>query len=115
MSHGPSAPAQGASAHAHTHEPYVPVFTAGSARRKELDDIISRYPEKRAALLPALWMVQQERGWISEDAMREVGDALGPHVASELVRRADEDLGQVLPIGVSIGRAAESRIFPAGK
>lgn len=77
MSHGPSAPAHGASAHAHSHEPYVPVFTARSARRVELDDIISRYPEKRAALLPALWMVQQERGWISEDAMREVGDALG--------------------------------------
>jgi len=53
------------------------VFTAGSARRKELDDIISRYPEKRAALLPALWMIQQERGWISEDSMKEVGEQLG--------------------------------------
>ena len=77
MSHGPSAPARtpgGAPAH---HEPYVPVFTDGSARKTELHDIISRYPEKRAALLPALWMVQQERGWISEDAMREVGDQLG--------------------------------------
>ena len=76
MSHGPSAPARPHDAHAH-HEPYVPVFTAGSARRAELDDIISRYPQKRAALLPALWMVQQERGWISEDAMREVGEQLG--------------------------------------
>ena len=77
MSHGPSAPAHsfgGANAH---HEPYVAVFTDGSARLKELNDIISRYPEKRAALLPALWMVQQDRGWISEDAMREVGDQLG--------------------------------------
>lgn len=77
MSHGPSAPAGPANGHAHSLAPYEPVFTAGSARRVELDDIISRYPEKRAALLPALWMVQQERGWISEDAMREVGDVLG--------------------------------------
>ena len=77
MSHGPSAPAHAhGGAHAN-HEPYVAVFTAGSARLKELQDIISRYPEKRAALLPALWMVQQDRGWISEDAMREVGDQLG--------------------------------------
>jgi NADH-quinone oxidoreductase E subunit len=77
VSHGPSAPAQThGGAHAH-HEPYVPVFTDGSARQTELKDIISRYPDKRAALLPALWMVQQERGWISEDAMREVGDQLG--------------------------------------
>jgi NADH-quinone oxidoreductase E subunit len=79
VSHGPSAPSHGHSgAHAHAEkEPYAPVFTAGSARRKELDDLMTRYPDKRATLLPALWMVQQERGWISEDAMREVGDVLG--------------------------------------
>ena len=77
MSHGPSAPPRAHSGAAGHHEPYVPVFTDGSARKTELHDIISRYPEKRAALLPALWMVQQERGWISEDAMREVGDQLG--------------------------------------
>lgn len=61
--------------HAHV-EPYKPVFTAGSARRKELDEILSRYPTKMAALLPALWMVQRERGWVSDDAMAEVADVL---------------------------------------
>lgn len=77
MSHGPSAPAQG-HGHAHAHDaPYEPVFTPGSARRQELDAIIARYPEKRAALLPALWIVQQERGWIPEAAMLEVADQLG--------------------------------------
>lgn len=79
MSHGPSAP--GTSAHggnaAHAQEPYKPVFTPGSARAKELADLITRYPDKRATLLPALWMVQNDRGWISEEAMREVGDQLG--------------------------------------
>lgn len=76
MSHGPSAPAQPHSPHAH-HEPFAPVFTPGSARKAELDGIIARYPEKRAALLPALWMVQEERGWISEEAMTEVAAQLG--------------------------------------
>ena len=79
MSHGPSAPAQGnghGGADAH-HAPYEPVFTEGSARSKELADLITRYPDKRAALLPALWMIQQDRGWISEQAMIEVGDQLG--------------------------------------
>ncbi len=77
MSHGPSAPAHAHSGAPGHHEPYVPVFTDGSARLTELQDIISRYPDKRAALLPALWMVQNDRGWISEDAMIEVGDQLG--------------------------------------
>jgi NADH-quinone oxidoreductase E subunit len=79
VSHGPSAPKQG-SGHAHgnhAHEPYAPVFTAGSARSRELADLMTRYPDKRATLLPALWMVQAERGWISEEAMVEVGDQLG--------------------------------------
>jgi NADH-quinone oxidoreductase E subunit len=29
-----------------------------------------------AALLPALWIVQEERGWISDNAMAEVAEAL---------------------------------------
>jgi NADH dehydrogenase (ubiquinone) flavoprotein 2 len=60
----------------HGHEPYRPIFTAGSARRKELDEVLSRYPTKMAALLPALWMVQHEHGWVSEDGMAEVAEAL---------------------------------------
>lgn len=77
MSHGPSAPSQGGGHAAPDHGPYVPVFTPGSARATELAELIRRYPEKRAALLPALWMVQQDRGWISEAAMQEVGEQLG--------------------------------------
>jgi NADH:ubiquinone oxidoreductase subunit E len=76
VSHGPSAPSAAPHGH-HDHEPYVPVFTPGSARKKELDDLMTRYPDKRACLLPGLWMIQQERGWISEDAMREIGEQLG--------------------------------------
>jgi len=53
---------------------YEPVF-AGE-RRAKLDTILARYPTKRAALLPALWLVQEARGWISDDAMVEVAEAL---------------------------------------
>jgi NADH-quinone oxidoreductase E subunit len=63
-----------ASHDAHGHEPYVPVFT-GEAR-KELDTLLGRYPTKMAALLPALWIVQRERGWVSEPAMAEVAEVL---------------------------------------
>ena len=57
-----------------THETYVNVFTG--APRKELDELLTRYPTKMAALLPALWIIQRERGWISEDAIAEVAEAL---------------------------------------
>ena len=46
------------------------------APREELDGVLSRYPTKKAALLPALWIVQRERGWISDQAMAEVASVL---------------------------------------
>ncbi len=56
------------------HDDYTPVFIG--ARRAELDTLLSRYPSKMAALLPALWILQDERGWVSPDGMAEVAQAL---------------------------------------
>jgi NADH-quinone oxidoreductase E subunit len=70
--HSPAGHAHGA----HGHAPYAPVFTAGAPARAELDDLLTRYPTKMAALLPALWIVQRERGWVSEEGMAEVAAAL---------------------------------------
>jgi NADH-quinone oxidoreductase E subunit len=59
----------------HEHDaPYEPVFVG--ERRKELDDLFTKYPTKMAVLLPALWIVQDERGWVSEAAMAEVAKEL---------------------------------------
>ena len=60
--------------HPHHDVPYVPVFVGPA--RAELDEILSRYPTKMAALLPALWIVQRERGWVSAEGMAEVAQAL---------------------------------------
>lgn len=68
------APAFALSPAGHAPEPHVPVFT-GEAR-KELDELLTRYPTKMAALLPALWIVQEARGWVSEGSMAEVADLL---------------------------------------
>jgi NADH:ubiquinone oxidoreductase subunit E len=41
-----------------------------SAPGKEtFDRLLSRYPTKQAALLPALWLAQKEFGWISREAV----------------------------------------------
>ena len=53
---------------------YTPVFTGEGG--KKLDEVLKRYPTKRAALLPALWSVQEANGWISDDAMAEVAEVL---------------------------------------
>jgi NADH-quinone oxidoreductase E subunit len=58
-----------------TPEAYEPVFTGRALER--LQEILPRYPTKQAALLPALWLVQEARGWISDRSMAEVGEVLG--------------------------------------
>ena len=44
---------------------------------KEFEGIAKRYPVRRAALLPALWLAQREFGWISTDAMVAVSELVG--------------------------------------
>ena len=68
----PAAAAHGPAGHGH--RGYTPVFS-GEPRR-ELDELLTRYPTKMAALLPALWIVQREHGWVSEPAIAEVADVL---------------------------------------
>ena len=44
---------------------------------KKLDLIVQKYPTKKAALLPALWLAQEENdGWIPREAMKDIADFL---------------------------------------
>ena len=70
MTHAPANAAHGGG---HS-DKYEPVFVG--EKKKQLDDILSRYPTKMAALLPALWIIQDARGWVSEEGMAEVAEAL---------------------------------------
>lgn len=44
--------------------------------RDRLSKALSRYPEKRAALLPMLGYAQERNGWISDSNMEEIAGAL---------------------------------------
>jgi len=46
--------------------------------KTKLDAILKKYPTKKAALLPALWLAQEENdGWIPREAMKDIADYLG--------------------------------------
>jgi len=40
------------------------------------EEIRKQYPASQAALLPVLWIAQEQEGWISEEMMRYVGKLL---------------------------------------
>lgn len=44
--------------------------------KDRLEKAISRYPEKKAALLPMLAYAQERNGWISPQSMEEIAEAL---------------------------------------
>jgi NADH-quinone oxidoreductase subunit E len=55
-----------------------PPFTFTPARRAKLDEIVTRYPpdRKRSAVLAALYLVQEQQGYLTGNAMRHVAGIL---------------------------------------
>ena len=43
---------------------------------EQIQEIAAGYPQSRSAVLPALRLAQEQYGWLSPEALREVGDAL---------------------------------------
>ena len=44
--------------------------------KDQITDILRRYPVKRSALLPLLYLAQEEEGYVSEPAMKEIAGIL---------------------------------------
>ena len=47
--------------------------------RREIQELCDKYPERRGALLPALYRVQAENGWVSPEQAREVAELFELH------------------------------------
>ncbi len=52
-------------------------MTLSAASRSEIQGYKARYPEPRSAVLPSLWVVQHELGYLPVPAMREIAGILG--------------------------------------
>jgi NADH-quinone oxidoreductase E subunit len=54
---------------------------------KKIEEAVKKYPHKNAAVMPALYIAQEQNGWISNEVIKEV--------ASVLDMNAEEVLGIV--------------------
>jgi NADH-quinone oxidoreductase E subunit len=45
--------------------------------KEKMRAIAARYPKARSAVMPALYIAQQEEGYITQDGLRAVADAIG--------------------------------------
>lgn len=41
---------------------------------ERINSIFAKYPDKRSAVMPLLFLAQEEYGWLSEEALREVAE-----------------------------------------
>ncbi len=48
--------------------------------QQELNQILEKYPDKRSAVLPALYITQRRRNYLTDDAMRDVAQALDMNI-----------------------------------
>lgn len=46
------------------------------AEQKEIDEHVKEYPNKRAACIEALKVVQEKRRWISDESLKDIADYL---------------------------------------
>lgn len=44
---------------------------------RKVDEIVARYPQRKAAMLPVLWEVQRAQGWVSLEAEEWIARRLG--------------------------------------
>ena len=78
-------------------------FAFSKATKAKADWWISKYPEDRrqSAVIPILWLVQKQEGWVSEPAIRAIGELLGMPYIRVLEVATFYTMFQLEPVGTT--------------
>ena len=52
-------------------------FTFDKKRDAEFERLVKRYPTRESMILPALWLTQEQEGWVSQEAIAYIADRIG--------------------------------------
>ena len=76
-------------------------FAFSKATMKTAQWWIAKYPDDRrqSAVIPILWLVQKQEGWVSEPAMRAIADLLGMPVIRVLEVATFYTMFMLEPVG----------------
>lgn len=88
-------------------------FTLTSERKRKAEELLSAYPEKRAALLPILWLVQEQEGWVPPSAAGVVAELAG--VAEAEVMEVASFYTMFIRKPACAAKAATARLRPIGR
>jgi NADH-quinone oxidoreductase subunit E len=76
-------------------------FAFSPETKEKVDWWIAKYPpaRKRSAVIPALWLVQKQEGWVSEPAIRAIAELLELDVIRVLEVATFYTMFQLEPVG----------------
>lgn len=76
-------------------------FKFSKATLEKVNWWIAKYPEdrRRSAVIPILWLVQKQEGWVSEPAIRAIADLLGMAYIRVLEVVTFYTMFQIEPVG----------------
>ncbi len=69
--------------------------------REEIESYLTRYPDPRSAIIPALWAAQRLHGWCSPTAVQQVGAVLRRTPAELMAVATFYDQFETEPVGTS--------------
>ncbi len=78
-------------------------FAFSKATKQKADWWIAKYPADRrqSAVIPILWLVQKQEGWVSEPAIRAIADLLGMAYIRVLEVATFYTMFMLTPVGTS--------------
>ena len=78
-------------------------FAFSKATKQKADWWIAKYPDSRrqSAVIPILWLVQKQEGWVSEPAIRAIGELLGMPYIRVLEVATFYTMFQLEPVGTA--------------
>lgn len=74
-------------------------FAFDSRRDAEFERLAKRYPTRESLIMPALWLAQEQQGWISAEAISYIADRIGTYAATVFELASFYTMYQLKPVG----------------
>jgi NADH-quinone oxidoreductase subunit E len=74
-------------------------FTFDAERDAEFERLVKRYPTRESMILPALWLIQEQEGWISAEAIAYIADRIGTFASKVFEAATFYTMYNLQPVG----------------
>ncbi len=74
-------------------------FSFDAERDAEFERLITRYPIRESMIMPALWLVQEQDGWICAEAISYIAERIGTYPAKVFELATFYTMYHLKPVG----------------